>query len=308
MGLFRRRSGQVTPPDPSLPMFGDGDRAARFVALAQRVFAENGLECRYDDGALLGADGGAYGLGNVAANAARTPERGWRSLLNAHVRGLQAAHATPKERDLEQVRNRLYLKLWALEDVPLSLDEGPVREPFGADLVGLPAIDHPEYVETMAGQEDIELLGGWDIIRPIALGNLAALHGEEIATLGEDASAQVQISIGGFFNASRVFTMPHLLRQDFLLESPDHGVLFVVPNRHLVGVHPLAGPGMVAAAATMLQVATGEHDGPGAISPHLWFWRDGVVQQVSHPDPEGGMILDASGPLAEAMREIGLLQ
>ncbi len=65
----------------------------------------------------------------------------------------------------------------------------------------------------------------------------------------------MHLSVGGFFNASRVFTMAHLLREDFLVESPSYGVLFVVPNRHLVAVHPLAGTGMVGATTTLTRLA-----------------------------------------------------
>ena len=60
----------------------------------------------------------------------------------------------------------------------------------------------------------------------------------------------MHLSIGGFFNASRVFTMNQLLREDFLIETPAHGVLFVVPNRHLVAVHPISGIGTVHATTT----------------------------------------------------------
>jgi hypothetical protein len=286
-------------------MFASGDQAGRFAALARQVFAEHGIECTYDDGYLRGTDGRSYGLTNVALLAVQDTERNWPTLLSQHVEGIVAAHATPKERDLATVRDRLYLRLWASEDLPVRPD---AAESLGEGLVGLASIDHPEHVETLAGSHDVELLGGWPGIREAALGNLARLRADDVVPLGDDAASRVQLSIGGFFNASRVFTMDNLLREDFLIESPAHGVLFVVPNRHLVAVHPVSGIGMVHATTTLIRVAQGEYGVPGSISPHVWFWRDGDVQQVTRPAEESTVELHVEGMLEQVMREVGLIE
>jgi hypothetical protein len=310
MGMFRRRRRATAPdralePDPGLPMFGSGTQAAKFASLAREVFAEHGIECTYDDGYLRGTDGRSYGLTNVALVAANEAERGWRVLLSQHVDGIVAAHATPKQRDLETVRDRLYLRLWATDDLPMRPDSA---ESLGDGLVGLASIDHPEHVETLAGAHDIELLGGWPGVRDAALANLARLRADDVVPLGDDAESRVHLSIGGFFNASRAFTMSHLLREDFLIEAPAHGVLFVVPNRHLIAVHAVSGIGMVHATTTLIRVAQGEYDVPGSISPHVWFWRDGEVQQVTRPAEESTVELHVEGMLEQVMREVGLIE
>lgn len=286
-------------------MFDDGERASRFAALARQVFAEHGLECTYDDGFLRGADGRSYGLTNVAQAAASGSERSWRGLLHQHVSTIVAADAIPRVRELEAVRDRLYLRLWPNDDLPAR---PAAAEPLGAGLVGLAAIDHPEHVETLTGATDIELLGGWPGIRDAALANLRRLRADDIVPLGEDPDSRVQLSVGGFFNASRVFTMHSLLKEDFLVEAPSYGVLFAVPNRHLVAVHPVTGPGLVTATSTLIRVARGESDAPGAISPHVWFWRDGQVEQVTQPGEEERTVeLHVTGLLQQVMRELGMI-
>ncbi|RLV50508.1 hypothetical protein D9V37_00490 [Nocardioides mangrovicus] len=291
-------------------MFPDGARAARFASLAMRVFAEHGIECSYDDGFLRGSDGRSYGLTNVALVAAAGTDRHWRELLEQHVGGIVAAHATPRQRDLEAVGDRLYLRLWAAADLPHRPDGvNGFGEPLGEGLVGLAAIDHPEHVETLTGGHDIGLLGGWDVVRRTALANLAALRADDVVPLGDDPHSQVQLSIGGFFNASRVFTMERLLREDFLLEEPSHGVLLVVPNRHLVAVHPLRSAGMVEAVHTLTRLARAESEVPGGISPHVWFWRDGWVEQVTRSAEEPDTVeLHVAGLLEVAMRELDLVE
>jgi hypothetical protein len=287
-------------------MFPTSDQATRFSALARQVFAEHGLECTYKDGFLRGTDGRSYGLTNVALLAVQEPERQWRNLLAQHVGGIVIAHATPRQREISAVRDRLYLRLWATEDLPMRPD---AAEPLGDGLVGLASIDHPEHVETITGGHDIELLSGWAAIREAALDNLARLHGDEVMPLGEDPASQVHLSVGGFFNASRVFTMDALLRSDFLVEAPSHGVLFVVPNRHLVAVHPVSGAGMVDAVDILIRLARGESDVPGAISPHVWFWRDGRVQQVTRSGAKERTVeLHVEGMIEQAMRELGLIE
>lgn len=298
-GPFRRIAA-----DPALPMFDDGQRAAQFAQLAREVFAEHGLECSYDDGQLRGTDGHSYGLTNVALLAAGSDRRAWRSLLDQHVQGIVTAHATPKQRELATVADRLYLRLWAAGD---ARPAAGASSTLGGGLMGLACIDHPEHVETLTSARDIGLLGGWEGVRSAALTNLSRLRGEHVVTLGETSEAAVQLSTGGFFNASRVFTMEHLLREDFLVESPSHGVLFVVPNRNVVAVHPVVGEGMFAAIPSLLQVAKREFASPGAVSPDVWFWCDGEIQQVTHPAEEGAVEVLVMGPLESQMRALGLV-
>lgn len=287
-------------------MFSGPGQADRFVRLARAVFAEHGYECLYADGQLHGADGWTYGLTNVALIACQSPQSEWRDLLERHIRGLETAHATARDRDLGRVGERLLLRLWAHGDRPAPR----FSQSFGDGLVGLPAIDHPEYVETLTGPDELTPLGGWDVVRRHALDNLGRLRADEVVCLEEGSDAEVRISIGGFFNASRVLVMPQLLRSDLLMEDPAHGVLFVVPNRHVVAVHQVRGEGLVAAGASLLKVARREFDVPGSMSNDLWFWRAGVVQRVTRPARSSSGVAEfhVRGELELTMRELGLIE
>ncbi|GAB3257365.1 hypothetical protein GCM10027425_18370 [Alteromonas gracilis] len=285
-------------------MFADGARAARFVALAREVFAEHGLECAYDQGQLLAEDGRRFGLSNLAQTLSTSRPQEWRALVEQHVDGVLAASAAPRVRDLELVRDRVYLRLWPTEDLSFPPQ---AAEWLGEDLVGLPAIDHPEHIETIAGEDDLEQLGGWAALREAALANLGRLTADEVSTLGGSGS-RVHVSTGGWFNASRVCLMRRLLREDFLTECPPHGVLFVVPNRHTIGVHPLTGPGMYQAVAVLVSLAKREAEAPGSISPHVWFWHDDRVQQATRYADDGAVEMRVEGPLREAMLALGLAE
>lgn len=278
------------------------DEARRFAVLARQIWAEAGLETSYDAGCLRGADGQMYGLTNVAHNAARGREKHWRPVLTQHVHGVLAAHATPRERDLEVVGDRLLLRLWATHDLP----HPPECEiPLAPGLAGLISIDHPEYVETLTRSRDIEALGGWERAVHLAHHNLVRVRADR--TWAERVGdARLLASVGGFYNASRVLDMPHLLKSDFLVDQPSHGVLFTVPNRHLVVAHPLQGPGLFEALGALADLAEREYENAaGGISPHVWFWRDGQVEQTTSQHDDG-LCVDATGLFGDALAELDI--
>ena len=74
------------------------------------MFAEHGIECTYDDGYLRGTDGRSDGLTTSPSSAVQESERNWPAYLWQHVDRIVAAPLTAKERDLETVRDRLYLR------------------------------------------------------------------------------------------------------------------------------------------------------------------------------------------------------
>ncbi|MDQ6687056.1 MAG: hypothetical protein M3Z50_05490 [Actinomycetota bacterium] len=292
-----RRSPRAVP-DRSLPMF-EPERAHRFSMLAREVFAEHGFETTYDDGSLRGSNGQTFGLTNVAHLAALERERSWRQVLDAHVLGLLAAQSIPKERDLDKVRDRLYLRLWASREVPFA---SGCRVDFGPGLVGLASIDHPAHVETLTSAADIEALGGWETTCRVARENLGRLAGER----HDVGVASVHVNVGGFFNASRMLALPRLLMTELLVESPAHGVLFAVPNRHVFSVHLVQNQDVTAAAQMMAALAVKEYPMAGGISPDLWFWRAGLVEKVAWEATAERPRIDPSSGLGRALAELGL--
>jgi hypothetical protein len=57
---------------------------------------------------------------------------------------------------------------------------------------------------------------------------------------------------------------------------PAHGALVAVPNRHVLVVHPIASVEAVRALNAMIILADRLYrEGPGAIVPHVYWWRSG---------------------------------
>ena len=95
------------------------------------------------------------------------------------------------------------------------------------------------------------------------------------------------------------------------IERPSYGVLVAVPNRHLLALHPLEGPGVVAALQVLARISTGEHDEkPGALSRHVYYVpaTGAPAQQVTTFADDGTLSINVSGALAEAFAALGLLE
>jgi hypothetical protein len=330
MGWFRRRRGgpdreggrppgaqgqdgrPVNPPadpDPVLPVLSRDD-AARLVAMTREVFAEHGRETVPDGlGALVG-QGHVHGLANLAATLSLVPRRDWPDVVRRHVATMLQAHDTVEPGDLDQARDLLLVKLRAVADVPPPLPRYAPQVLPG--VLAVAALDYPTHVSELLADERVDGLGGWEAVREVAWANLRRLptpQRQDVHGDPDDASSVVHVlTTDDFFGASRVLLLDELLA-GFGVERPSHGVLLVVPNRHLLALHVLAGRGVVAAVDVLVRLAAAEHAGrPGPVSPEVFFRAaDGRVQQVTSTQDDGTTAVRVEGPLAEAFAALGLL-
>lgn len=301
MTWFRRhgvRDALAEPRDEVLAPLGVA-QAARFVAAAQHAFRALGVEVvPRGDGVLVGPDDLVVNLRSVAHTAAALPERRWRRFLAQHAATLVAVRDVAPPTRLGDVADRLYLRLYARD----ALMAESVGVPVAGPLLALPAVDHPDHVLGLSDPADVERLGGWPAVEEVGLANLRRLAAESTATLGDG----VLVSQGGWFHASRLLVLDTALASDFRVERPSHGVLVAVPTRHLLLAHPVADDACLPALRAMVAVAQGESSGPGALSGEVFYWHDGVVEQVT--STEGGHTsIAVGGAFGDAVRGLGLL-
>lgn len=318
MAWFRRRGRRedgglpATPPDdpdPVLPVLSRDD-AARLVALTRQTFAEHGRETVPDgQGALVG-QGHVHGLSNLAATVSLVPRREWPGLVRRHVATMLEAHETVEPADLDEARDLLLVKLRAAHEIP---SPRPLYAPeVLPGVLAVAALDYPTHVSELLSDERVEELGGWDAVREVAWSNLRRLPSPARQDLHGrpelDDSVVHVLTSDDFFGASRLLLLDEVLA-GLGVERPAHGVLLVVPNRHLLAVHVLRGPGVVAAVEVLVRMAAGEHAGrPGPLSPHVFFRApDGRTQQVTSTGPDGSTAVRVDGALADAFAALGLL-
>ena len=298
------RSNKHEKPDSALPMF-TVEQAARFVAAARRAFAEAGIETLPVDGRTLIAGGTSVYLDTIASHAAQIPERKWPQLLARHARAIAPAldgtgEAAPVHDD------QIHLRILDRRTAPTEIE---VWEDVVGDLVAVLGIDYPDRVETAMSAQAVDDLGGWASVREKGLRNLRALAAEDTWVHPVASGGTIHVSSGGYFHASRLLVLANVLAADFKLELPTHGVLVAVPNRSVIAVLPVVAGEVVGALNALLELVADHAREPGGLSDDVFFWRDGIFEQVTRR-PEGGgntVSIMATGMFGQTLTELGMM-
>ena len=296
------RGAKGGAPDAHLPMF-TVQQATRFRAAAQRAFAEAGMETVLAEGVLLTMEGAVAHLDQVAAIAVEVPERAWPQLLARHA-GVLAQALTQGPLDPATMSDRLYLRVLGRDALPGPFEVG---DEVVGDLVAVVGVDHPNHVDTLTRAETVEELGGWPWVRETGLRNLRALAAEDTHEYPLQGGGTIHVSTGGYFHASRLLVLGHVLAGDFRIERPAHGLLVAVPNRDMIVVHPVEGVSAISAMSAMIGMAADQYERPGGLTREVFFWRDGAIEQVTRRDENGGAAVDATGLFGQALAELGLI-
>jgi hypothetical protein len=313
MGIIRRRRGDgddddpVAERDPEFRYFSR-EGGARFRSLARQVFAEQGVETVVYSTYLEAQGGQRYGLHNLAAacHGARRGEQDWRDVMRDHAERILRATSGPvpfENISTEDVLAHTYLRV-------LNADSLPSRDAFGyarelADgLLEVFALDQPETV-VMFRDEEVSRFG-LDTLRSAGLTNLLAepLGSHEVVT-GFDES-QLHVVMGeSVFTASKVLVIRDVLRRTIADTDTPHGVLVCMPFRHQLAFHVPKDSSAISALQSLAGfAANGYEDGVGALSPFVYWWHDGQLQQLSRADAEGGLRVEVDGEFGAVLSRL----
>lgn len=284
---FRRRDSV-----PDWAAFFNRKRFERFMGLVDDYWSELGREVEIQDGVLrvVGSDE-PMGLQNLAQVCHQSPPDEWAEVIANHFGLLETTREERAELegrigDFEAVRHQLGLRLY-----PADFIDGPVGEAavFRRDLPGtvtVLVVDLPSSVANIPRDE----VGRWRLSDE----ELFAAARESTRVLAESHKEEVELSdtvtvtlIGGdsYFAASNVL----LLDQHHECIGP-HGALVGVPHRHAAIVYPVTGIEVVHAVNGLIPVIHGMHqEGPGSISPSLYWYRDGEFLELPYEIGEDGI-------------------
>jgi hypothetical protein len=281
MGSAGGRSGQGGLV-PEWAWFLDPAQFQAFVDLVTAELERSALPYAFDVEAGVvrlpkrpEMESAALGLVNLAQVCHRTPLHTWPAIVGQHMaRSLDLAREPDDSvsqiaSDFDQARQRLKVRLYPADvgdDVFLTL-----REPMDGVRAVL-VYDLPETIHSVQ-QEHVAL---WqrplDELFAIALANVKAGDPVDRKSFPIDETAALTLLSGGSY-----FTASHaLFLEDYLTPAPELGAIVAVPHRHALIYHPIVDQGTLVALSAMIPMARGMcRDGPGSISPHLFWWRDG---------------------------------
>ncbi len=293
MGLFRRgpkRDAPETPRDPEFSFFS-ADEGARFRTQVREAFAEHGLEVTVFADVVTDSAGRQFGLANLAAvlhNDDRGP-RSWPELVDHHVGMVLRTMDAPSALDTlptEQIRSQLYPRVVGADG--FNPDNFAYARPLAPGLFEIIALDLPESV-MMLTDEALEPLGDLPYLREQAMYNLRGLPVEGHETVKGEDGLHFEVILGdSFYTASRVLALENVVREVTGKQLTGDGALVAMPFRHQLAFHAIHDTGVIASLSAMTSfAASGYADTPGAISPYVYWWRDGTLVQLSDRDEDG---------------------
>lgn len=296
VGLFRRRRREPEPWD--------------LVTEAVAAFGRAGVPVSPGaEGELRTPDGHVYGLHNLELVLRTAPRAQWSRIVDHHARTMAAARDDEAPTSVEEVRDILLPRVVDTGAAGGTLPAAALAagRPLAPGLTVLPALDRPATVATLSAVDD---LGGWDAIWPVATANLRHLPLPDHLPVDTETVPSARVHVfrsDDFFGASRVLDLDHLLAAVLRLERPAHGTLVALPNRHVLAVHVVDSAAVLRAVPALLAFAEAQVDGPGPLSPHVYYRSpDGRLEQVSRRDPDGSVHVDATGALGTALSRLGL--
>ncbi|GHI04099.1 hypothetical protein AQI88_07560 [Streptomyces cellostaticus] len=224
-------------------------------------------------------DGHHYSLHNLAHSCRKVPEEHWPDLVAAHFARLQQA-STGGESAEELLRGAHARLLPADSLTPELADALRYARVVADGLVFAYALDGPTSVRILTDR-DVERAGLEELGRA-AHANLmrVPVRHEEVPVEGR---ARLHSLYGDSpFVASKALFLSEAARLAVGEPLPDGGALVAVPTRHNLVYHPIADGSVVDAVNSLAAYALGAHeDGPGALSPRVYWWHRGSLTSLT---------------------------
>ena len=288
MDFFRWLWAKVTqrtsnkPLPPAWANFLTPEQYGEFIQCVSAHFARQKRHFTLGDGVVYVEDAkpkGKHQLGllNLAQMCARNDVKDWREIVTDHFRTLEKSYGEQKvleDRidDFARVAELLAVRLWP-EGYLAELDRKKIlhRKELPGTISAL-VFDLPSSIRNVTPDE----MQSWgksetELFR-IGLANVMENCIPDVSE--QDLGNGITLTL---FSDESFFVASHAL---LLEEHPDclgpFGTLVGIPHRHVMLAFPIADLRVVQAIQMMIPIIAGmERDGPGSISPLLYWYKNG---------------------------------
>ena len=276
------RGAKPHPLPPAWANFFTPAQYAEFVDCVSAHFTKQKRRFTLGDGVVYIDDSQPkskrqLGLLNLAQMCARNDSKDWRDIIGDHFRTLEKSYGEQKvldERlsDFARVAELLAVRLWP-EGYLAELDRKKIlhRTQLPGTISAL-VFDLPSSIRNVTPEE----MQSWgksetELFR-IGLANVMENCIPDVSE--QDLGNGITLTL---FSDESYFVASHAL---LLEEHPDcigpFGTLVGIPHRHVMLAYPIADLRVVQAIQMMIPIIAGmERDGPGSISPLLYWHKNG---------------------------------
>lgn len=299
---------------PAWARFMAAEEWRDFLAAVEAELRRRNVHYRIDDGYVWAPWGGehdeALSLLNLAQLCHAAGRDAFPGVITSHFDALVAgrsdrALADELVADLARARPYLKLRLYPRDTFNEQERDFVIRE-VADDLCAVLCFDLPSNVVTV----NAGALARWqctaDDVWYQALANLRRTERGQVENINVGGATLSTITGESFFVASNL-----LLLGDYLSTELPWGTLAAVPNRHTLVFHPIQDASALRAIDAMVVMANDMcADGPGSISPYLYWWRDGTLRTLPTREaeehyefaPPDDFVTQVLEPLAERAR------
>ncbi|MFJ6717439.1 immunity 49 family protein [Streptomyces sp. NPDC091259] len=221
-------------------------------------------------------DGLRHSLGNLAHRCRQAPQAHWPDLVAAHFAAL--ADGGHGDESVEELLRGVHVRLLPRESFTPEMAAVMRYARVVADgLVLAYALDRPASVRILTDR-DVERAGLRELGRA-AYANLMRVPVECAEVPGGGGARLYSVYGDSHFVAAKALYLPEVARQVGGEPLPAAGALVVVPGRHNLVYHPITDGSVVDA---LNSYALGAYDdGPGALSPRVYWWHDGGLTSLT---------------------------
>ena len=274
MGFLKRMGGRKGDV-PNWAEFMEPDEYAEFRRLTDDWLRSHAGSFRDIDGGgveLPPTEDGrptTIGLTNLAQKCHAVPRSEWADLVDGHLGSLFRIPASLEDPDFGEVQSQIKVRIFGEDILPPDARAVLITRPVAPGLLAALAIDYPDTVASL----NPEIPPKWgrtpDELFELGLSNVRAQDVPDLSVI-ENSSIRL-LSGDSFFVATWV-----LMLEERMQPVSAHGALVIVPHRHAVLFQPIVDVSAVKAIGPLLGIADSQcRQGPGSISPSLYWWKDG---------------------------------
>jgi hypothetical protein len=251
-----------------------------------RYLADKGLRLarfEHDAAFITSADGEEIGFGllNIAQLCSSSPPESWQVLISEHIStalgGLGEAGAF-EFTSYEALRHGLKLRLYEMSDVTRRAVTWTPLAGIHVTLV----CETKNAIITVPADQARRWKKSKRELYEVALQNTKARRNLELLSMETPGGVRIQWLCGDDF-----FVSSQVLFLDEYVTPTEHGAIVSVPMRQVVLFYPIEDLRVVKAVDDLLPITFGNYqEGPGSVSPNLYWWRNGRFTLLTRAIPQ----------------------
>jgi len=219
-----------------------------------------------------------FGLANLARLCGDAVQGEWTALISGHFEALEEGLAEQESTDLtdfESVKKYLAVRIYDAAYAERLEGRAITRVDLGGTVTML-VLDLPTTIRTLASDDVKEWGKSVDELLEIGLNNVLAKYESEWQTEQVELDSDFEVSL---LSAPDFYVTTAALAFDKFPEmSGVFGAIIGIPHRHALIALPLEGLAGMRSVGSLIPVILGMYrEGPGSISPWLYWWRAGEI-------------------------------